>query len=93
MNNMVSFSSLQPQEFPAYVRVSPLHFANGSPRTCRTPVPNAISPDGGRIVARRRCVFMFCLTVKLKLDCISLVARGTKLKKLISNSRHVLIDF
>uniref|UniRef100_A0A673JR81 Dedicator of cytokinesis protein 4-like n=1 Tax=Sinocyclocheilus rhinocerous TaxID=307959 RepID=A0A673JR81_9TELE len=40
-------------QFPAYVRVSPLHFANGSPRTCRTPVPNAISPDGGRIVARR----------------------------------------
>ncbi|KAK3564766.1 hypothetical protein QTP86_025280 [Hemibagrus guttatus] len=53
MSNMVSFSSLQPQEFPAYVRVSPLHFANSSPRTCRTPVPNAISPDGGRIVARR----------------------------------------
>uniref|UniRef100_A0A671QXK9 Dedicator of cytokinesis 4 n=1 Tax=Sinocyclocheilus anshuiensis TaxID=1608454 RepID=A0A671QXK9_9TELE len=40
-------------QFPAYVRVSPLHFANGSPRTCRTPVPNAISPEGGRIVARR----------------------------------------
>uniref|UniRef100_A0A8B9L244 Dedicator of cytokinesis 4 n=1 Tax=Astyanax mexicanus TaxID=7994 RepID=A0A8B9L244_ASTMX len=46
-------SSLGIQEFPAYVRVSPLHFANGSPRTCRTPVPNAISPEGGRIVARR----------------------------------------
>ncbi|XP_026880343.2 dedicator of cytokinesis protein 4 isoform X2 [Electrophorus electricus] len=50
---MRSSLGIQPQEFPAYVRVSPLHFANGSPRTCRTPVPNAISPDGGRIVARR----------------------------------------
>ncbi|KAI4880684.1 hypothetical protein NFI96_002958, partial [Prochilodus magdalenae] len=50
---MRSSLGIQPQEFPAYVRVSPLHFANGSPRTCRTPVPNAISPEGGRIVARR----------------------------------------
>ncbi|XP_056595767.1 dedicator of cytokinesis protein 4 isoform X1 [Triplophysa dalaica] len=51
---MRSSLGIQPQEFPPYVRVSPLHFANGSPRTCRTPVPNAISPEGGRIVTRRR---------------------------------------
>lgn len=35
------------QEFPAYVRASPVHFTNGSPRTCRNSVPNIISPDGG----------------------------------------------
>ncbi|XP_051548856.1 dedicator of cytokinesis protein 4-like isoform X2 [Myxocyprinus asiaticus] len=50
---MRSSLGIQPQEFPAYVRVSPLHLTNGSLRTCRTPVPNAISPEGGRIVARR----------------------------------------
>ncbi|XP_035536750.1 LOW QUALITY PROTEIN: dedicator of cytokinesis protein 4b [Morone saxatilis] len=46
-------SSLGIQEFPAYVRASPVHFTNGSPRTCRNSVPNIISPDGGRGVARR----------------------------------------
>ncbi|XP_060885435.1 dedicator of cytokinesis protein 4b isoform X7 [Labrus mixtus] len=46
-------SSLGIQEFPAYVRASPVHFTNGSPRTCRNSVPNIISPDGGRGVTRR----------------------------------------
>uniref|UniRef100_A0A668U481 Dedicator of cytokinesis protein 4 n=1 Tax=Oreochromis aureus TaxID=47969 RepID=A0A668U481_OREAU len=46
-------SSLGIQEFPAYVRASPVHFTNGSPRTCRNSVPSIISPDGGRGVARR----------------------------------------
>uniref|UniRef100_A0A667YVP1 Dedicator of cytokinesis 4b n=1 Tax=Myripristis murdjan TaxID=586833 RepID=A0A667YVP1_9TELE len=46
-------SSLGIQEFPAYVRASPVHFTNGSPRTCRNSVPNIISPEGGRGVARR----------------------------------------
>ncbi|KAI4802937.1 hypothetical protein KUCAC02_006504 [Chaenocephalus aceratus] len=41
-------SSLGIQEFPAYVRASPVHFTNGSPRTCRNSVPNIISPDAGR---------------------------------------------
>uniref|UniRef100_A0A8C7JLB8 Dedicator of cytokinesis 4b n=1 Tax=Oncorhynchus kisutch TaxID=8019 RepID=A0A8C7JLB8_ONCKI len=42
-------------EFPAYVRASPVHFTNGSPRSsCRNSVPNIISPDGARVVARRR---------------------------------------
>lgn len=42
------------QEFPGYVRASPVHFTNGSPRTCRNSVPSIISPDGGRGVTRRR---------------------------------------
>ncbi|XP_061920452.1 dedicator of cytokinesis protein 4b isoform X4 [Entelurus aequoreus] len=46
-------SSLGIQEFPAYVRASPVHFTNGSPRTCRNSVPSIISPDGGRVAARR----------------------------------------
>uniref|UniRef100_A0A8C5H8S7 Dedicator of cytokinesis 4b n=1 Tax=Gouania willdenowi TaxID=441366 RepID=A0A8C5H8S7_GOUWI len=47
-------SSLGIQEFPAYVRASPVHFTNGSPRTCRNSVPSIISPDGGsRGVSRR----------------------------------------
>ncbi|XP_077565455.1 dedicator of cytokinesis protein 4b isoform X3 [Stigmatopora nigra] len=46
-------SSLGIQEFPPYVRASPVHFTNGSPRTCRNSVPSIISPDGGRGVARR----------------------------------------
>uniref|UniRef100_A0A3Q3VVY0 Uncharacterized protein n=1 Tax=Mola mola TaxID=94237 RepID=A0A3Q3VVY0_MOLML len=46
-------SSLGIQEFPAYVRGSPVHFTNGSPRTCRNSMSNIISPDGGRGVARR----------------------------------------
>nr|XP_043876933.1 dedicator of cytokinesis protein 4b isoform X1 [Solea senegalensis] len=46
-------SSLGIQEFPSYVRASPVHFTNGSPRPCRNSVPNIISPDGGRGVARR----------------------------------------
>ncbi|XP_074553894.1 dedicator of cytokinesis protein 4b isoform X3 [Halichoeres trimaculatus] len=46
-------SSLGIQEFPAYVRASPVHFTNGSPRTCRNSVPNIISPDAGRGVTRR----------------------------------------
>lgn len=49
-----SFPLLKPQEFPAYVRASPVHFTNGSPRPCRNSVPNIISPDGGRGVSRRR---------------------------------------
>ncbi|XP_074553892.1 dedicator of cytokinesis protein 4b isoform X1 [Halichoeres trimaculatus] len=49
-------SSLGIQEFPAYVRASPVHFTNGSPRTCRNSVPNIISPDAGRGVTRRRLV-------------------------------------
>uniref|UniRef100_A0A8C6LYX5 Dedicator of cytokinesis 4b n=1 Tax=Nothobranchius furzeri TaxID=105023 RepID=A0A8C6LYX5_NOTFU len=48
-------SSLGIQEFPAYVRASPVHFTNGSPRTCRNSVQSIISPDGGRGVARRSC--------------------------------------
>ncbi|KAI1882231.1 hypothetical protein AGOR_G00248560 [Albula goreensis] len=46
-------SSLGIQEFPPYVRASPVHFPNGSPRTCRNSVPNAISPDGPRVMSRR----------------------------------------
>ncbi|XP_040008836.1 dedicator of cytokinesis protein 4b [Xiphias gladius] len=46
-------SSLGIQEFSAYVRASPVHFTNGSPRPCRNSVPNIISPDGGRGVVRR----------------------------------------
>lgn len=42
------------QEFPGYVRASPVHFTNGSPRTCRNSVPSIISPEGGRGVTRRR---------------------------------------
>ncbi|XP_030621101.1 dedicator of cytokinesis protein 4 [Chanos chanos] len=50
---MRSSLRIQPQEFPVYMRVSPLHFTSGSPRTCRMPIPNTISPDGGgRMVAR-----------------------------------------
>ncbi|XP_010894805.2 dedicator of cytokinesis protein 4b isoform X3 [Esox lucius] len=46
-------SSLGIQEFPAYVRASPVHF-NGSPRnSCRNSVPNILSLDGARVVARR----------------------------------------
>ncbi|GLD73300.1 dedicator of cytokinesis protein 4, partial [Lates japonicus] len=41
-------SSLGIQEFSAYVRASPVHFSNGSPRACRNSVPNISSPDGGR---------------------------------------------
>ncbi|XP_028813743.1 dedicator of cytokinesis protein 4 isoform X2 [Denticeps clupeoides] len=44
---------LQPQEFPALVRASPMHFMSGTPRNCSTPVPNAISPDSTRMVMRR----------------------------------------
>ncbi|TNM91253.1 hypothetical protein fugu_019633, partial [Takifugu bimaculatus] len=47
-------TSLGIQEFPGYVRASPVHFTNGSPRTCRNSVPSIISPDGGRGVTRRR---------------------------------------
>ncbi|XP_056434251.1 dedicator of cytokinesis protein 4b [Gadus chalcogrammus] len=47
-------SSLGIQEFPAYVRASPVHFTNGSPRTCRNSVPNIISPEGGRGGVARR---------------------------------------
>ncbi|XP_041966615.1 dedicator of cytokinesis protein 4 isoform X2 [Alosa sapidissima] len=50
---MRSSLGLQPQEFPALVRASPMHFVSGSPRSCRTPVPSAISPDGPRMVMRR----------------------------------------
>ncbi|XP_041933790.1 LOW QUALITY PROTEIN: dedicator of cytokinesis protein 4b [Alosa sapidissima] len=47
-------SSLGIQEFPAYVRASPIHFTNGSPRTCRNSAPNIMCPpEGGRVVARR----------------------------------------
>ncbi|XP_006633511.2 dedicator of cytokinesis protein 4 isoform X1 [Lepisosteus oculatus] len=46
-------TSLGIQDFPAYVRASPIHFTNGSPRICRNSVPNAISPDGARVIARR----------------------------------------
>ncbi|XP_029681223.1 dedicator of cytokinesis protein 4b isoform X4 [Takifugu rubripes] len=46
-------TSLGIQEFPGYVRASPVHFTNGSPRTCRNSVPSIISPDGGRGVTRR----------------------------------------
>uniref|UniRef100_A0A3B5M8G9 Dedicator of cytokinesis 4b n=1 Tax=Xiphophorus couchianus TaxID=32473 RepID=A0A3B5M8G9_9TELE len=46
-------SSLGIQEFPAYVRASPVPFTNGSPRTYRNSVPSIISPDAGRGVARR----------------------------------------
>ncbi|TRY71348.1 hypothetical protein DNTS_021185 [Danionella cerebrum] len=47
-------SSLGIQEFPPYVRASPIHFTNGSPRPGRNSAPNILSPDGGaRVVARR----------------------------------------
>ncbi|KAL7827969.1 hypothetical protein AOLI_G00311210 [Acnodon oligacanthus] len=46
-------SSLGIQEFPAYVRASPIHFPNGSPRTGRNSMPNILSPEGGRVVPRR----------------------------------------
>ncbi|XP_029102981.1 dedicator of cytokinesis protein 4 isoform X4 [Scleropages formosus] len=46
-------SSLGIQELPAYVHASPVPFTNGSPRICRNSLSNVISPDGGRIVARR----------------------------------------
>lgn len=49
-----SFLHLKPQEFPAYVRASPVPFTNGSPRTYRNSVPSIISPDAGRGVTRRR---------------------------------------
>uniref|UniRef100_A0A671SUL0 Dedicator of cytokinesis protein 4 n=1 Tax=Sinocyclocheilus anshuiensis TaxID=1608454 RepID=A0A671SUL0_9TELE len=46
-------SSLGIQEFPAYVRASPIHF-NGSPRAGRNSAPNIMSPEGGaRVVSRR----------------------------------------
>uniref|UniRef100_A0A665WAF8 Dedicator of cytokinesis 4b n=1 Tax=Echeneis naucrates TaxID=173247 RepID=A0A665WAF8_ECHNA len=48
------FSNLKLQEFSAYVRASPVHFTNGSPRPYRNSVPNIISPDGGRGIVRRR---------------------------------------
>uniref|UniRef100_A0A8C4HXA8 Dedicator of cytokinesis 4b n=1 Tax=Dicentrarchus labrax TaxID=13489 RepID=A0A8C4HXA8_DICLA len=38
----------------SFICIFPVHFTNGSPRTCRNSVPNIISPDGGRGVARRR---------------------------------------
>ena len=46
------------------MRASPVHFTNGSPRTCRNSVPNIISPDGGRGVTRRRCDLV-CLILSL----------------------------
>uniref|UniRef100_A0A671TAB1 Dedicator of cytokinesis protein 4-like n=1 Tax=Sinocyclocheilus anshuiensis TaxID=1608454 RepID=A0A671TAB1_9TELE len=47
-------SSLGIQEFPAYVRASPIHFTNGSPRAGRNSAPNIMSPEGGaRVVSRR----------------------------------------
>uniref|UniRef100_A0A3P9JZL3 Dedicator of cytokinesis 4b n=1 Tax=Oryzias latipes TaxID=8090 RepID=A0A3P9JZL3_ORYLA len=36
-------SSLGIQEFPAYVRASPVPFTNGSPRSCRNSVPSIVS--------------------------------------------------
>ncbi|XP_066523017.1 dedicator of cytokinesis protein 4b isoform X3 [Hoplias malabaricus] len=46
-------SSLGIQEFPAYVRASPINFPNGSPRSGRNSMPNILSPEGGRVVPRR----------------------------------------
>uniref|UniRef100_H2M4C3 Dedicator of cytokinesis 4b n=1 Tax=Oryzias latipes TaxID=8090 RepID=H2M4C3_ORYLA len=46
-------SSLGIQEFPAYVRASPVPFTNGSPRSCRNSVPSIVSTDASRGVARR----------------------------------------
>uniref|UniRef100_A0A9J7XHS7 Dedicator of cytokinesis 4b n=1 Tax=Cyprinus carpio carpio TaxID=630221 RepID=A0A9J7XHS7_CYPCA len=47
-------SSLGIQEFPAYVRASPIHFTNGSPRAGRNSAPNIMIPEGGaRVVSRR----------------------------------------
>uniref|UniRef100_A0A3B3DJP4 Dedicator of cytokinesis 4b n=1 Tax=Oryzias melastigma TaxID=30732 RepID=A0A3B3DJP4_ORYME len=46
-------SSLGIQEFPAFVRASPVPFTNGSPRSCRNSVPSIISTDAGRGVTRR----------------------------------------
>uniref|UniRef100_A0A4W4EBP2 Dedicator of cytokinesis 4b n=1 Tax=Electrophorus electricus TaxID=8005 RepID=A0A4W4EBP2_ELEEL len=45
-------SSLGIQEFPAYVRASPVHFTNGSPRIGRNSVPNILCPEGSRVVVR-----------------------------------------
>ncbi|CAL8242245.1 unnamed protein product [Merluccius merluccius] len=52
-------SSLGIQEFPAYVRASPVHFTNGSPRTCRNSVTNIISPEGGRGGVTRRSALSY----------------------------------
>uniref|UniRef100_A0A8B9LRX6 Dedicator of cytokinesis protein 4 n=1 Tax=Astyanax mexicanus TaxID=7994 RepID=A0A8B9LRX6_ASTMX len=61
-------SSLGIQEFPAYVRASPIHFPNGSPRTGRNSMPNILSPEGGRVVPRR-----FYLSLRsLRIVCSSL---------------------
>ncbi|XP_026778719.3 dedicator of cytokinesis protein 4b isoform X1 [Pangasianodon hypophthalmus] len=46
-------SSLGIQELPAYVRASPIHFPNGSPRVGRNSMPNILNVEGGRVVARR----------------------------------------
>ncbi|XP_064175400.1 dedicator of cytokinesis protein 4-like isoform X3 [Anguilla rostrata] len=46
-------SSLGIQEFPPYVCASPVHFPNGSLRSCRASVPNVLSPDGPRVLSRR----------------------------------------
>lgn len=47
-------SSHSLQELPAYMRASPIHFPNGSPRVGRNSMPNILNVEGGRVVARRR---------------------------------------
>lgn len=49
-----SFHTLQ--EFSACVQASPIHFPNGSPRVCRNSIPVSMSPDGARVIPRRRQV-------------------------------------
>uniref|UniRef100_A0A670J6K4 Dedicator of cytokinesis 4 n=1 Tax=Podarcis muralis TaxID=64176 RepID=A0A670J6K4_PODMU len=47
-------SSLGIQEFAACIQASPIHFPNGSPRISRNSIPVSMSPDGVRVIPRRR---------------------------------------
>lgn len=67
------------QEFSACVQASPVHFPNGSPRVCRNSIPVSMSPDGARVIPRRRQVKIveidrFCyawkMTHKILLLCV-----------------------
>lgn len=68
------------QEFSACVQASPVHFPNGSPRVCRNSIPVSMSPDGARVIPRRRQVilletdrfFLWEMTHKILLLCACL---------------------
>lgn len=53
---LITFPLTTRQEFSACVQASPVHFPNGSPRVCRNSVPVSMSPDGARVIPRRRQV-------------------------------------